>query len=67
MLQRGRARAGVQRGDRHARQQQLEHRQADTEGVAGLLRLRHPHCPHHQAGHLLAETADQPRQPEIQI
>ena len=42
-------------------------REAHPEGVAGLLRLLHPHRPHHQARQLLAEAADQPWQSEVQV
>ena len=42
-------------------------REAHPEGVAGLLRLLHPHRPHHQAGQLLAEAENKPREPKVQI
>ena len=42
-------------------------REAHPEGVAGLLRLLHPHRPHHQAGQLLAEAEDEHRKYKIQI
>ena len=66
-FQRGCPGAGVHCAHRHARQLELEHGQADPEGAAGLLQLRHPHRAHHQARQLLAEAEDQPWQPEVQI
>ena len=42
-------------------------REAHPEGAAGLLRLHHPHGPHHQARQLLAETEDEHWKHKVQI